>query len=249
MDWRKVTASAPPPQLEDAVMAFSPVDGAVYLHGGRDGSGVVRSETWRYASGEWAELPSAGGPFRVAHAMAYHEGRDEIVMFGGRDESNLLQGDAWIFDPIQGTWSAGPVGGPMPRERFSMAFDRATGRVVLHGGMGQMGPTNDTWAYDGDWASAGGGTPPAFHGGRLAVHAGLGGLVYWDGTAMGPATTYLYDGTWSLFSSEAPGADMRVQPTKRVGHVMAEVGCQVVLFGGHQPMNQSNLMFDTWILE
>jgi hypothetical protein len=71
-------------------------------------------------------------------------------MFGGqRGDADL--DEAWLFNPLTGTWSrlqpAGVV--PQPRDGHAMAYDSASGAVVLFGGFATATRLEmaDTWIY------------------------------------------------------------------------------------------------------
>ncbi len=85
-----------------------------------------------------------------------------LVLFGGSSTSrypggdtNTPIGDSWTFDGT--TWTELSVPGPPARYGHSMATLGAspTGRVVLFGGLvqmgslGEVGEDNDTWVFDG----------------------------------------------------------------------------------------------------
>ena len=73
-------------------------------------------------------------------------GDRQIVLFGGADSSISNRNDTWTYDGTDWTQQT-TTHSPSARERASMAFDPATGKIVLFGG-----GRSDTWSYDGtDW--------------------------------------------------------------------------------------------------
>jgi hypothetical protein len=80
----------------------------------------------------------------LEHSLAYDEGRQRTVVFGGAMGS-LSTRDTWEWDGNDWTESTAPSS-PTPRFHFAMTYDGASGRVLLFGGFD--GTYNaDTWEY------------------------------------------------------------------------------------------------------
>ncbi|MCA9256339.1 MAG: hypothetical protein KDA33_11915, partial [Phycisphaerales bacterium] len=77
---------------------------------------------------------------------AYDVAREVVVLFGGRDSSNL--GDTWEWDGQ--AWTERLAPGPSPRRGHTMAYDMASSRTLLFGGHDGASYVNDTWAWDGN---------------------------------------------------------------------------------------------------
>ena len=77
-------------------------------------------------------------------------------MFGGYvdtpDGIREPSGDTWAYDPSANTWTElGPSGPPSARAATAMAYDPATRRVIMFGGVAKgrwLTQFDDTWAYD-----------------------------------------------------------------------------------------------------
>jgi hypothetical protein len=228
-------------------MAFDEARGVVLLFGGVFASGMsgYLSDTWQYAGGTWQQRSSAAfPPARFDHAMAYDRTRARIVMFGGRGNSGAsLKGDTWEWD---GTSWIGmlPAVSPTPRAGHTMAFDPASGHVLLFGGLQLGGPiVSDTWTWDGTtWTQL---FPqhspsPRWHAvaatdlrsGHIVLYGGFDGADVED--------TWIWNGSdWSRAASP-------VQPLVPVLPAMSTgpAGQNVVLFGGED--SAGTMHSDTW---
>eukprot|EP00930_Biecheleria_cincta_P031011 TRINITY_DN21491_c0_g1_i1.p1 TRINITY_DN21491_c0_g1~~TRINITY_DN21491_c0_g1_i1.p1 ORF type:complete len:508 (-),score=66.44 TRINITY_DN21491_c0_g1_i1:273-1796(-) len=92
----------------------------------------------------------------------------EMVVFGGAGDGDLLHSDSWCFNLAdkghdhpggKHPWNLArwrslqqPAGSskPLARSLHVCAFHASTGRVVLHGGLGNAGTMADTWLLDTD---------------------------------------------------------------------------------------------------
>jgi Galactose oxidase, central domain len=175
------------------------------------------------------------------------------LLFGGIEQlppGNVYNdlGDTWIMR--EGGWfQLNPITSPPARDGAGMAFDWATGTVVLFGGQYGIVPLNDTWIWNGtNWTQV---SPPVapsaraygamvydpatrkvvLFGGVSGLNGPLGDTWNWDGTTR----------TWTqLFPANSPGARQLAaiayhEPTGRV-----------VLFGGQQNTGDYSLG-DTWV--
>jgi hypothetical protein len=126
---------------------------------------------------------------------------------------------------------------PTPRHSHAMAFDGASGKVMLFGGRpaGSLDAA-DTWHWDGaagTWSQATPATaPPARNQHAMAYDAARGQVLLFGGTAPGgayAADTWVWDGT--TWSQRAPAT----APSARAGHALVYDSARqvVVLFGGH----------------
>lgn len=124
--------------------------------------GSALSETWEWDGATWRKTcggnsaaPCAVPGLRGA-SMVYDPLRKRIVLYGGEgdhvgDDASLVD-RVWEYDGA--TWSkrAEIANVPPPRSFASMTYDTKRARVVLHGGLGELGRAHfsDTWEYDGD---------------------------------------------------------------------------------------------------
>ena len=90
----------------------------------------------------WTQVSDIGPSARSAHAMAYDEVRDRVVLFGGRthgvSEPDARPSDTWEWDGE--SWVQVEDVGPPGRGHFAMAYDSARQRVVLFGGLTRESP-------------------------------------------------------------------------------------------------------------
>jgi hypothetical protein len=130
------------------------------LFGGRERTNgvlgpTVYGDTWSFTrtpavvDPTWTAL-GGGPPARYDHAMVYDPGRDQIVLFGGRNAAGTALGDTWIWNGS--SWFPGPAG-PTARFNHAMAYDPVRGVVVVFGGESGAGKLGDTWEWNGSaWA-------------------------------------------------------------------------------------------------
>jgi hypothetical protein len=129
-------------------MCYDASRGVVVMFGGHVdyNAGPVLGDTWEWNGAIWIQRTPAVSPSpRVYHAMAYDAARNRVVMFGGRDASNVALAETWEY--LGATWTQRtPAASPSARIDHEMVWDAARGRTVIFSGF-QMGP--DTWEWDG----------------------------------------------------------------------------------------------------
>jgi hypothetical protein len=151
-----------------------------------------------------------------------------------------------------------PGTSPPLRSYASMAYDQATGQMVLFGGMGgDLGDDGlspilgDTWTYDGTtWTQQSPTTnPPVRYEASMTYDAAIGQIVlfggYSDNRGHTAGETWTYDGT--TWTQQFPATS----PPARAGASMAynSSTSQVVLFGGYNSEGMGDtlgLLNDTW---
>lgn len=125
----------------------------LYLYGGRDQNGNLRTASYRYNvnTGEASSLWAPNGPgARAGHSAI---GRfDRIYLFGGYSgEPPTYQNDLWVLDTESGIWiklepSGDPVYGfPVPRAHATM-IPYGDQILLLYGDNGGQ-PFNDAWIF------------------------------------------------------------------------------------------------------
>jgi hypothetical protein len=165
-------ANNPSPRT-GARMAFDEKDGIGVMFGGRgafDGATQLihdSDETWYWIGNRFVQrFPTNHPPARNSQSMIYDSKRERVVLFGGRQETAVFQGDATIFND---TWSfqndnwsqINTATAPPARHNAGMSYDRVNDRIVLFGGTiidadGTPKPIYDTWEFDGaNWAQVG----------------------------------------------------------------------------------------------
>jgi hypothetical protein len=208
-NWTPRSLAVSPPARVFAGMAYDSSRGVIVLFGGSANSELA--DTWAYDGTTWTQMSTAVAPSaRFGSAMAFDSARARTVLFGGEDSSGRTA-DTWEWDGT--AWSRmSTATAPYARFWASMAFDSQRGRTVLFGGDHiqpyELGPTNDTWEWDGsqwtrDWTSA---APAVRAGQAMSFDSGRDRMVLFggDNAATSPAT--IYGDTWELGSGTATPA-------------------------------------------
>jgi hypothetical protein len=145
------------------------------------------------------------------------------------------------------TWTKqAPVAAPPARYGEAMAYDAATGTVVLFGGQSRTGRFGDTWTWDGTtWTQQHpAASPPALTEASMAYDAATGTVVLFGGyNGQRLGQTWTWDGT--TWTQQHPAA----RPPARFLASMAydDVTGTVVLFGGEGLHGtQDFALGDTW---
>ncbi len=139
----------PSPSHRVTAMAYDGTHQRTVLFGGRDATYSDRDDTWLWDGQTWTRaLPAHIPPARVSHAMAFHESRGAVVVYGG------LGGiyDVWEWNGSD--WVSRPPG--PQRVGHAMTYDRARQRLVVVGTDGSYMPSPfSTLEGDGaNWSEA-----------------------------------------------------------------------------------------------
>lgn len=142
------------------------------------------------------------------------------------------------------------TGAPAPRHGVAMAYDRATGRVLLFGGVDHIAKPSirygDTWAWDGrGWEELSRSGPSARIWPAMVYDGGNGGLLLFGG----------FDGerrlndSWHWDGHQWVPLHPAHSPPARWHFTMAfdEARRRVVLFGGVNHIGNVTAYGDTWI--
>ena len=131
-----------------------------------------------------------------------------------------------------------PAGYPLARIETSMAYDAATGTVVLFGGRSaKEGQLGDTWTWDGTtWTRQHPATSPsARYGASMAYDAATGTVVLFGGIGNGPVTGQeIFNDTWTWNGTTWTEQHPASSPGARFDGSMAydTATGTAVLFGG-----------------
>src|SRR5664280_2625583 len=161
---------------------------------------VIQTNTAPAAT--WTEQsPGTSPSARFGASMAYDPATGDMVLFGGENSSATgFLNDTWTWNGT--TWAEQlPGTSPSARDGASMAYDPATGDMVLFGGGGDSGYLSDTWTWNGTtWAEQLPGTsPPTRYGASMAYDPATGDMVLFGGAG---SSGYLND-TWT-YGPSAP---------------------------------------------
>ena len=172
---------------------------------------VVRLRDWVvdvWDGRRWQSAPAAGGlqESRQNPGIAYDEGRDRLLVFGGRRSNPAVESDElWALDETG--WARLTPAGPSPAGRVfpAMTAHRAAGRTVLFGGLTLVAGTivfGDTWTWDGTrWTAHNPATAPRARWGAQIAEDERRGVVVLFGGDHGTGVlgdTWEWDGqTWT----------------------------------------------------
>ncbi len=200
---------------------------------------------WAAQGLAWVEkTPADTPPVRSGHAMAYDAARNQMVLFGGYNETGRL-GDTWVWDGTNWT-QKNPKNSPSARDYTAMAYDAAHGQVVLFGGSTQDGTNSETWTWNGtDWTLHSPAKSPSERSDHAMVYdtARNQTVLYGGREFYGPDfdcnDTWVWDGT--NWTQKSPA----ISPPKRCCHALAfdATRSQTVLFGGAH----NDWLADTWV--
>jgi hypothetical protein len=125
--WQQLAPATTPLGLARHAMAFDIVRQIVVLFGGRSNSWAPNqafADTWEFANGTWQlATPLQSPPALRDHAMAWHPGRQQVLLFGGIDTSGQPSDQTWAYDGV--TWVQLNLTGTLPPARTMRAVVRA----------------------------------------------------------------------------------------------------------------------------
>jgi hypothetical protein len=215
--WTKLKPSSHPSPRYGSAMTYDGNDGEVVLFGGvayprHDRSGILYSDTWAFAGGNWTNVTNAHHPSdRDGEGLAFDTTDGYVVLFGGCGYQFGFCGnplhDTWKF--IGGAWTELAPKTPPGARGFMVFVDNPPNSTVL-----LFGGANETTALGGTWMfSAGGWThttldshpsPRAASGFAFDTKdgsTGVGEVVVFGGTELLPVefgdTWVFVDGAWT----------------------------------------------------
>lgn len=233
-------------------------------------------DTWTWSGARWTPHSGAGPGPRWQAYIAYDAATRQVVLFGGEACANngvLGLGvhvpdypdnyqcaelhDTWTWDGSRWTRRDDGRAGPPARRYGSMAYDPATGQVVLVGGCcdSRSQLYRDTWIWSGRrWTRIATELPGRVNGSLVfdpvAPTPGgrLGGLIVFGGDNGAYPPVYLSDlWTWNgrswIQGRSGVGAGLGPGPRSRAGMVYDAAIRRVVLFGG---LNGGGALHDAW---
>jgi hypothetical protein len=259
--WLRLAPTKSPAGRAGSSMAYDVASGQLVLFGGitQTGTSGFRNDTWIWSGTTWTELSPPSSPsLRYGASMVYDATMGEVVLFGGYDGSvgsNVYLGDTWTWNGT--VWTVlSPATSPPGRVDASMAYDGATGTILLYGGLGPHGDFADTWSWNGaTWTRL----SPAKNPGTLgdaspmtydpATHS----IVFVAGARetddrQTPADDYVA-ATWTWTGTNWVELDPKKSPPARDYGTMTydSQNGTVVLFGGDDILaGRDDYLNDTW---
>jgi hypothetical protein len=270
--WTARTVAAGPSARHDFGMVWDSSRSMAVLFAGiqldiAGAAGVPKQDTWEWdpTAGTWTERTAKGTKpgQRYAHAMAFDDTRNKVVVFGGWDISTGgSRNDLWDWDPTTGVWTqrltGSESGTPAGRTYASMVADGKDARLELVAGQVAYNPYGGGGYYGSGGSYGAGGSAYGYAGSY-----GAGGAIGYGGAVglpilpplPGPLPPGMGNGTtscevWELnpatpaFTDRTPPLDV---PVARYGQAMAynpSTG-KTYLFGGYGTTSGQSLD-DLW---
>lgn len=159
------TTDQTPGQRFDHVAVYDRSRDRIVVHGGVNELGTRLGDTRIYnpATNTWSSLasgePSPG--LRSGAGAAFDRSRGVVVVFGGHTgESGTFDNSTWEWDGLTWIDRTPTAGNPPARLRPNMVFDTARNRIVMYGGIMNIGfngsdpvynaqSYRDLWEWDG----------------------------------------------------------------------------------------------------
>ncbi len=207
-------------------------------------------------SPSWSQLhPTTSPPAVGGASMAYDAATAQMVLFGGGTQADVTSGDTWVATGTLGSWSEVATTGPSPRIEASMAYDPASGQVLLFGGvtLNDVSGTvlGDTWAWDGHtWKQVATTGPSPRLGASMVFDPESGRILLYGGLSEIGGTGTADNDLWSWDSASDTWTSVRTTgaPSVVLGSMAYDPASgQLLLFGGVDA--QGNGPTDTWALD
>ena len=249
-NWSQQSPATSPPPRNEAMMAYDAGTNQVVLFGGEGNNGPM-NDTWIWNGASWMEAATTGPSPRTTATMAYDASSGLVVLFGGSTENDPVLGDTWVWNGTTSTWTQlSPIASPPARANAMMAYDAATGQIVLFGGDVNSTQLGDTWTFNGTtWTQLSPAkSPSARSDAMMAYDAATGQVVLFGGlnSRFGPLNdTWTFNGTTSTWTQQTPATSPSVVSNAMMAYDAATN--QVVLFGGLESGGIS--LNDTWTLQ
>lgn len=245
--WTPQYLATSPQARSGGALADDDATGALTLVGGTSSSHDVLADTWTYALAatrlKWTPgTPTVSPPASAGMSSAFDPAIGRVAVIGGSSADNSL----WLWDGS--TWTPESLGFPgsaVVIDGGSMAFDAATGSLLLFALPRSGAPADSTWTWNGQdaWVAANpAASPTARTFSSMAFDSATGKLILFGGSDAGGNP--LGD-TWSWDGSNWIQLTPAASPPAREGAAMTfdPATGDLVLFGG---VGDSGFMGDTW---
>lgn len=216
LDWTQITTTNAPSARNLFYIAKDISRNKIVLFGGGQNFATLSSfknDTWEYDTTDWTQITTAHAPTPRLWAMyEYDQANNNIVLFGGYDNTGTVKGDTWIYNGTDWTQQS-PAHNPTARYDAYMCWDPVNNYILMYGGAGTLGGTlnAETWKWSaGDWTQLfPTASPPKRQAGgkNIAYDPAVGKLILHGGADGGTQyhTTYRWDATtWTQIASSDP---------------------------------------------
>ena len=251
LEWVKPSLPSLPPARSDSSMAYDADTLSMVLFGGGiNNDAMVFGDTWLFTwPTGWSQLsPATSPPPRSGAGFAYDPITKTAVLFGGNPTNGVYLNDTWTWDGTTWTQQFPPLSPPARSfNSEQMAFDVATGTVVLFGGAGPGSVFGDTWVWHGEakiWTQEFPATSPSPRITTLTYDRATDEIIIFGGENEGPN---FFDDTWTWNGVTWTQRFPATSPPARTNSSLAYdayIG-EVVLFGGYNYIGGQALN-DTW---
>jgi N-acetylneuraminic acid mutarotase len=221
--FENATSGTEPPLRWGARMVYDAAAHRAILFGGADGyTSETLNETWTYdfEANVWTQMnPENPPPPHHFGAMVYHPRAHRTVLFGGYDVyADETLSDTWSYDSTANAWSElTPQVSPPARMYHAMAWDAASNRVIMFGGVARpYEPVfDDTWAFDlrrNTWTQLSPHAAPSARAWHVMAGTQSGVLLFGGSPTHSPFTnddTWMYRGSRGVWNEVRPCKGLR----------------------------------------
>ena len=270
------TGTAPAARYEHTAV-YGSASNSMIVFGGYIG-GPAANDVWvlNHADGSggtpaWTQLAPTGAlpAARRRHAAVYASSSNSMIVFGGYTSSVGYANDVWVLSNADGSggtpvWTQlAPTGtAPATREFHTAVYAASSNSMIVFGGFGSSGVTNDVWVLSN--ADGSGGTPawtqlsptgtaPAGRYEHTAVYASASNsMIVFGGETL---STCCMNDVWVLSHADGSGgtpawthlAPTGTAPAVRYAStaVYDSAGNSMIVFGGNASSGRTN---DVWVL-
>jgi hypothetical protein len=243
-----VAAAGPPPACLDARFVHAEAIGLVLANCVDQSNPDSTEQLWTWDGEVWEQLAADGPIAHVVTGIAWDEGRDVLVRYGGIPlPEQSCAAETWEWDASAG-WVQRDAEPPPACDHARLAFDPGHAITLLVGGGDEDHDlTPGTWTWDGEtWeqlAVDGPEPEPRAHFGLVydAAHAQTLLFGGYDGSRV-------FDDLWSWDGVAWRQLDL-AGPTARSHHGMAVSPDGLLVFGGATGSSTfTSLTNETWLL-
>jgi imidazolonepropionase-like amidohydrolase len=132
--------------------AYDPIRGRVVAFGGETAQGPSNA-LWAWDGANWDCLRADGPAPRTDAMLAFDQRRRVLVLYGGRSPTGDVSRETWELR--ESGWVLANREGPTREPHGGLAFDAASGGILLLAPAGDASGTGATWKWDGaTWTRA-----------------------------------------------------------------------------------------------